>query len=79
MGLVAGTLSLGLLKLGGISMEEVRYWQYQFHAERSNQFRQVIKEHNEKEDMQILKQYRETHSHLQHDLETVDQEKTVDK
>lgn len=31
LGLIAGSASLGIMKLSGTSMEEVRYWQYQWH------------------------------------------------
>lgn len=34
LGIFAGTASLGVMKLSGTSMEEVRYWQYQWHKKR---------------------------------------------
>lgn len=34
MGGVAGGMSLGIMRLTGTSMEEVRYWQYQWHKKR---------------------------------------------
>lgn len=75
LGTAAGCMSLGLLKLGGISMEEVRYWQYQFHSDRKDKFRQAIKLHKEKDDVELLKQYSKGHDHLKHDLETIDKDK----
>ena len=34
LGIFAGGASLGVMKLSGTSMEEVRYWQYQWHKNR---------------------------------------------
>lgn len=34
LGVVAGGASMGIMKLSGTSMEEVRYWQYQWHKKR---------------------------------------------
>lgn len=34
LGIFAGGASLGVMKLSGTSMEEVRYWQYQWHKKR---------------------------------------------
>jgi len=40
LGLVAGGLSLGLLKMTGTTMEEVRYWQYKWKNERTNAYKE---------------------------------------
>lgn len=34
LGIFAGGASMGVMKLSGTSMEEVRYWQYQWHKKR---------------------------------------------
>lgn len=34
LGVVAGGASLGIMKLSGTSMEEIRYWQHQMHKKR---------------------------------------------
>lgn len=34
LGIFAGGASMGLMKLSGTSMDEVRYWQYQWHKKR---------------------------------------------
>lgn len=34
LGIFAGGASLGVMKLSGTSMEEVRYWQYKWHKQR---------------------------------------------
>lgn len=79
LGAVAGGLSLGLLKLAGISMEEVRYWQYKFHEERQEKFRKVIKEHKAKEDMEIFKEYSQRQSDAKHTLDSIDIEESTQK
>lgn len=38
LGGVAGLISLGILKFSGMTMEEVRYWQYQWKEDRNRQF-----------------------------------------
>lgn len=43
LGGVAGVLSLLVLRLSGTSMEEVRYWQYKWRAERDRTIRQAHK------------------------------------
>lgn len=43
LGAVAGTLSLIVLRLSGKSMEEVRYWQYQWKANRDANIREAMK------------------------------------
>lgn len=43
LGAVAGALSLVVLKLSGRSMEEVRYWQYQWKSNRDAAIREAIK------------------------------------
>jgi hypothetical protein len=35
LGGIAGLVSLSILKLSGITMEEVRYWQYQWKEDRN--------------------------------------------
>jgi hypothetical protein len=35
LGGIAGLVSLSILKLSGMSMEEVRYWQYQWKEDRN--------------------------------------------
>lgn len=34
LGIFAGGASMGVMKLSGTSMDEVRYWQYQWHKKR---------------------------------------------
>lgn len=34
LGIFAGGMSMGVMKLSGTSMEEVRYWQYKWHKSR---------------------------------------------
>lgn len=38
LGLFAGLVTTGLLKLSGITMEEARYWQYKWKVERQNTY-----------------------------------------
>lgn len=40
IGSVAGLITVGLLKLTGTSMEEVRYWQYKWKADRHEAYRE---------------------------------------
>lgn len=77
LGAVAGGLSLSILKLAGLSMEEVRYWQYKFHEERQEKFKEVIKEYNEKEEPKIFRDYKHKRKDMEHNLDTiVDEKKT---
>lgn len=39
LGVVAGGITVGLLKLTGTTMEEVRYWQYKWRADRHQAYR----------------------------------------
>ena len=40
LGLIAGAISIGFLKLTGTTMEEVRYWQYKWKTERTNAYKE---------------------------------------
>lgn len=40
LGLIAGGLSIGLLKMTGTTMEEVRYWQYKWKNERTSAYKE---------------------------------------
>lgn len=44
LGAIAGLASLGLLKLSGTSMEEMRYWQYKWRLERDDNVREAFKD-----------------------------------
>ena len=48
LGGIAGLASLGILKMSGMTMEEIRYWQYQWKQERERQF---FKEEKNNEDV----------------------------
>ena len=48
LGGIAGLASLGILKMSGMTMEEIRYWQYQWKQERERQF---FKEEKNNEDI----------------------------
>lgn len=39
LGLVAGSITVGLLKLTGTTMDEVRYWQYKWKAQQNQAYR----------------------------------------
>lgn len=45
-GTVAGVVSLGILKLSGRSMEEVRYWQYKWKLDRYETINEAMKVKN---------------------------------
>ncbi|CAH1170376.1 unnamed protein product [Phaedon cochleariae] len=55
LGLICGGTTVGLLKLGGISMEDARYWQYQWKDHRNEYFRKGMEEYLEKEDFAVIK------------------------
>lgn len=40
LGVVAGGVTVGLLKLTGTTMEEVRYWQYKWRTHRSEAYKE---------------------------------------
>lgn len=44
LGGIAGLVSLSILKLSGMSMEEVRYWQYQWKEDRNRRFFRGVKD-----------------------------------
>lgn len=50
MGAVAGTASVGLLKLTGRDMDEIRYWQYKWKEERESMIRQGLARQMDDED-----------------------------
>lgn len=49
LGFVGGLTTLGMCKLTGVSMEEVRYWQYHWRKQRDDYISHSIKEYTEKE------------------------------
>lgn len=50
MGAIAGTASVGLLKLTGRDMNEIRYWQYRWKEEREAMIRAGMEKQMDKED-----------------------------
>ncbi|KAF4516796.1 hypothetical protein B566_EDAN004635 [Ephemera danica] len=54
LGGLAGAISLGILRLTGTTMEEVRYWQYQWKTSRDNVKRQAMKEWKEQDEDPFL-------------------------
>ncbi|XP_055905640.1 RPII140-upstream gene protein [Eupeodes corollae] len=50
---IAGLASLGVLKLSGTSMEEIRYWQYKWRLERDDSVREAFKSQNETQQIVI--------------------------
>jgi len=55
LGCICGAVTLGLLKLTGLSIEETRYWQYQWRQGRKEYYRKGMAEYLEKEDFAIIK------------------------
>lgn len=49
LGGIAGLASLGLLKLSGTSMEEMRYWQYKWRLDRDDNVREAFKSQIDKQ------------------------------
>jgi O-antigen ligase len=47
LGTFAGLVSIGLLKLTGTTMEEVRYWQYKWKSERINAYHEGLEKQSE--------------------------------
>jgi len=54
LGTIAGAGTSALLSLTGMTMEEVRYWNYKWVQARSDSYDKEFKKHLEKEQMQIL-------------------------
>lgn len=40
LGIVSGGVSIGLIKLSGVTMEETRYWQYKWKTERIEAYKE---------------------------------------
>lgn len=54
LGAVAGLASLGLMKLSGTSMEEMRYWQYKWRLQREDNVREAFKSQTDNQPEVIL-------------------------
>lgn len=54
LGLIAGGVTLSLLNLTGMTMEEVRYWQYHFQRQRKDHFNKGVQDYLTKEETEIL-------------------------
>lgn len=48
LGVIAGSVTVGLLTLTGTTMEEVRYWQYKWRADRSDAYKEGFEKSLEK-------------------------------
>ncbi|EFA10175.1 RPII140-upstream gene protein [Tribolium castaneum] len=57
LGLIAGGATLGLLSLTGMSMDEVRYWQYHWQRERQNYTNKGIAEYLAKEEDEVVQHH----------------------
>ncbi|KAB0794775.1 hypothetical protein PPYR_11614 [Photinus pyralis] len=54
LGSVAGVATNVLLKLSGMTMQEVRYWNYKWLKKRSDKYNEEFKKHIEKDQIELL-------------------------
>ncbi|CAH1969568.1 unnamed protein product [Acanthoscelides obtectus] len=55
LGLACGCATVGLLKLAGMSIEDARYWQYQWKRGRMEYLRKGIEEHLDQDEFAVIK------------------------
>lgn len=67
---MAGLCTTGLLKLTGMDMEDVRYWQYKWRETRLNQEKKAIQTYLEKEEILLLREHNK--NHLEKSLHEID-------
>lgn len=72
LGTIGGLVTVGLLNLSGMSMEEVRYWNYKWKESRMNVENKTMKKYMEKEQMEILKLHNEKLGEAGNNLDSID-------
>ncbi|KAF2885657.1 hypothetical protein ILUMI_20508 [Ignelater luminosus] len=76
LGAIAGVITTSLLKLTGMSMEEVRYWNYKWAKARTDSYNREFGKHLEKESLLLLTE-REARSGNLDNLEKVAKDNNV--
>lgn len=71
LGIFAGLCTSGLLKLTGMDMNDVRYWQYKWREGRLDYKRESIQKYLENEEILILREHNKEHR------EKLDKEESV--
>lgn len=56
LGTIAGTTSYGITKLTGMSLEETRYWQYQWKMKRDSQIQSAYQKQSKSADDKFLEE-----------------------
>nr|XP_023019952.1 RPII140-upstream gene protein [Leptinotarsa decemlineata] len=74
LGLFCGGMTLAILKITGVSMEEARYWQYQWKQYRSEYFRKGMADYLEKEDYAVVKLHNDSVGEAGKDIANLDKE-----
>lgn len=72
LGLIGGGATLGLLRLTGMSMDEVRYWQYYWRHKRVEHFHKSAATYLNQEEDELVKEHNKKlggHGHHIDDLE----------
>lgn len=57
LGLICGGTTVGLLNLAGLSIEEARYWQYQWKDGKKEHYRKGMADYMEGEDFAVIKMH----------------------
>ncbi|KAG5889237.1 hypothetical protein JTB14_006373 [Gonioctena quinquepunctata] len=79
LGLFCGGLTVGMLKLTGYSMEEARYWQYQWKDRRKEYFRKGMADYLEKEDYAVIRLHDDSVGEAGKDIANLDRDKNATK
>ncbi|KAJ8974028.1 hypothetical protein NQ317_001816 [Molorchus minor] len=75
LGLCCGVITIGLLKLTGVSMEEARYWQHYWRHSRDEYFRKGMADYLEKEDFAVIGLHNEAVGESGKDISNLDKDK----
>lgn len=80
LGTIAGGCSMGILKLTGTTMEEVRYWQYKWKTDRTNAYKEGFHKQFEGTDLSFKDKLFDEHDakvgSTKVDLSKLDEQKT---
>lgn len=79
LGMICGALTVGLLKMAGVSMEEAHLWRYKIREMRSGMKKKQFEKHFEDEDFAIVKLHNLDIGEAGHTLDALDKQNNVKK
>ncbi|XP_060529420.1 RPII140-upstream gene protein [Cylas formicarius] len=74
-GLVCGVITHGILSVFGMSMDDMRYWQYQLKESRSDYIRKGMREYLDKENLAVIKMHDDQVGEAGKHIDNVDKNK----